>query len=532
LSKQYDVYRPEGYGTWLQDIINPNSGLYASKLQMVFIIIDGEELIRGQDENINDLVEINIKYVEEAIINNPEITFFISNIDFWARRIKSIKSDSQERGFEFLWEDRLFELSKKYKNACVFDLKGIIENVGRGQFYSRKLWYLGGIKYTMMAEKLLEQEINRYVTSIKEVRKKCLILDLDNTLWGGVVGEVGLEGIELSDYKEGARYKDFQKKLKEIKDLGIILAVVSKNNFNDAIKVIKGHNHMVLKEEDFVALKINWDLKSKNISLLSEELNIGFDSIVFIDDNPVERESVKAELPEVVVPDFPEDTSRLSDFAVELYYNYFYTLSTTDEDTAKTEIYRQNAMRREAQKSSTSYEDFLKSLETKIEIRRMSEENIQRAAQLTQKTNQFNLTTRRYSEQELLDLINKKDFSGFVVYVSDKFGDNGMVSVVITRHKSNSEVEMDTFLLSCRVMGRFIEDQIISYVEELYKELGYKKFITYYKPTEKNAPVNELFERLGYELIDMDCTGSKKYILDLEETALKCRKKFGELIAI
>lgn len=223
----------------------------------------------------------------------------------------------------------------------------------------------------------------------------------------------------------------------------------------------------------------------QNIRDLSEELNIGLDSMVFIDDNPIERESVKRELPEVTVPDFPQDTSELADFAIELYNNYFYILSPTDEDTVKTEIYRQNMKRRDAQKSSASYEDFLRTLETKIEIHRIRAENVQRAAQLTQKTNQFNLTTKRYSEQELLALIDEEGFDGFVVNVSDRFGDSGMVSVVITKHKTDSEVELDTFLLSCRVMGRFIEDQIIGFIEDFYKKSGYKKLITYYKPTEK-----------------------------------------------
>ena len=531
LSKLNDVYKTEGYGTWVQEIINPNSGLYSFGPQAVFIIIDGEEMFKGQSRN-NSTINMNINYIEETVKNNPDITFFVSNIDLWTRKIDSAKAGSKERGLEFLWEDGLFLLSRKYRNLYVFDLKSIVEDIGREQFYSKKLWYLGGIKFSMKAEKVLEQYINRCVDSVKGKRKKCMVLDLDNTLWGGVVGEVGMEGIELSDYKEGARYKDFQKKLKEIKDLGIILAVVSKNNFDDAIKVIREHKHMVLKEEDFVALKINWDLKSQNIRDLSEELNIGLDSIVFIDDNPVERESVKRELPEVTVPGFPQDTSELLNFAVELYHNYFYTLDITDEDTVKTEIYRQNMKRRDAQKSSASYEDFLKSLETKIEIRRISAENVQRAAQLTQKTNQFNLTTKRYSEQELLALIDEEGFEGFVAYVSDRFGDNGMVSVVITKRKTDTEIELDTFLLSCRVMGRFIEEQIIGFIEDLYKKSGYKRLVTYYKPTEKNAPVKDFFERLGYSVLDVDSAGNKKYILDLEKSSIDSRKKFGELMIL
>ena len=531
LSKLNDVYKTEGYGTWVQEIINPNSGLYSFGPQAVFIIIDGEEMFKGQSRN-SSTIDMNINYIEETVKNNPDITFFVSNIDLWTRKIDSAKAGSKERGLEFLWEDGLFLLSRKYRNLYVFDLKSIVEDIGREQFYSKKLWYLGGIKFSMKAEKVLEQYINRCVDSVKGKRKKCMVLDLDNTLWGGVVGEVGMEGIELSDYKEGARYKDFQKKLKEIKDLGIILAVVSKNNFDDAIKVIREHKHMVLKEEDFVALKINWDLKSQNIRDLSEEHNIGLDSIVFIDDNPVERESVKRELPEVTVPGFPQDTSELLNFAVELYHNYFYTLDITDEDTVKTEIYRQNMKRRDAQKSSASYEDFLKSLETKIEIRRISAENVQRAAQLTQKTNQFNLTTKRYSEQELLALIDEEGFEGFVAYVSDRFGDNGMVSVVITKRKTDTEIELDTFLLSCRVMGRFIEEQIIGFIEDLYKKSGYKRLVTYYKPTEKNAPVKDFFERLGYSVLDVDSAGNKKYILDLEKSSIDSRKKFGELMIL
>ncbi|AEV70517.1 HAD-IIIC family phosphatase [Acetivibrio clariflavus] len=530
VSRSYSVYKTEGYGLWVQEITNSNSGLYAFKPDIVFIILDGAELIKEQsiERNYKEIRE-NMQYIEKALSSNPDIIFFINNIDFWSREIKSVKHGTKERRLEYFWEEFLFDLSNKYRNAYVFDLKSIIEQMGKEEFYSRKLWYLGGMKFSMKAERYLELYINRYIDSIKGTRKKCLVLDLDNTLWGGVVGEVGFNGIELSDYKEGARYKDFQKKLKEIKELGIILAVVSKNNYDDAMKVIREHPHMVLKEQDFVDFKINWDLKSQNIRALSEELNITLDSIVFIDDNPVERESVKRELPEVIVPDFPEDTSQLADFASKLYWNYFHTIDTTDEDTAKTEIYRQNIKRTEALKTSNSYEDFLNSLDTKITIKAMRQDDIQRASQLTQKTNQFNLTTKRYNETELLNLLNKEEYDCFVANVIDKYGDNGMVSVIITKHYNSEEVEIDTFLLSCRVMGRYIEDQIVEYIEKLYLELGYKKIIAHYKPTAKNMPVKELFERLGYTLAEIDELGNKKYLLELGKTETSLRKKFGRL---
>lgn len=533
LSRSHDVYKTEGYGVWVQEITNAKSGLYSFRPETVFIILDGSELIKGEgvDEN-NKEIETNIRYIEEAIVCSPDTNFFISNIDFWDKPIRAIKHGITERKLENLWEESLLRLCEKYNNAYIFDLKSLVEDVGRERFYSRKLWYLGGMKLSMKAENLIGISIDRCIDSVKGVKKKCLVLDLDNTLWGGIVGEVGLEGIELSDYKEGARYKDFQKRLKEIKKLGVILAIVSKNNYMDAIKVIREHKHMILKEDDFVDLKINWETKAYNIRKISEELNIGLDSIVFIDDNPVERESIKKELPQVVVPDFPEDTSQLEDFAVQIYNDYFYTLFTTNEDDKKTEIYKQNKRRIEAVKSSGSYEEFLNSLNTEITIWRINEDDIKRASQLTQKTNQFNLTTKRYSEAELFSLLNEEVYDCFIANVKDKFGDNGIVSVIITKRISKSEVELDTFLLSCRVMGRFIEDKIISYIEKIYFELGFKKLITYYIPTDRNLPVKELFERLGYTLVNLDRSGKKKYELSLDKINNLERKDIGKLVIL
>ncbi|NMB33097.1 MAG: HAD-IIIC family phosphatase [Clostridium sp.] len=530
ISMEYEVYQTEGYGVWLQEITNPNSGLYAFRPETVFIIVDGEEIFKGL--GVETGLEKTIKYIKEAADSNPEITFFISDIDIWQEEIRSAKSPSVGEEYERLWGEGLHRLSEQCKNVYIFGLKAIIQIIGREQFYSRKLWYLGGIKFTMKAERLLEQQIKRYINSLRGIKKKCLILDLDNTLWGGIVGEDGLEGIELSDYKEGARYKDFPKRLKEIKGLGVILAVVSKNNYEDAIKVFREHDHMVLAENDFVGLKINWDLKSNNIRALSEELNIGLDSFVFIDDNPVERESVKRELPQVAVPDFPEDTSMLSDFALEVYNSYFYTLDVTDEDIAKTKIYRENVKRKNAQRTSASYEEFLKSLDTKIKIKKIEPGDIRRVTQLVQKTNQFNLTTKRYSEQELLEMIGQNNIMGFAAYVSDKFGDNGLVCVAILRCKSDDVAELDTFLLSCRVMGRFIEDQIISYIESFCKGKGYKKLIGHYIPTKRNAPAKGLFDRLGYSLTDGGSESGEEYALDLGKSDSPPRKKFGEMVII
>ncbi len=479
------------------------------------------------DERIKALEEC-FGFIENVVEKHNVINFFFSNIDIPLKEIKSIKDNRHERLLETCWMNMLIDLNKKYNNFYIIDLKLLIENNGRKIFYSEKLWYLGGMKYSLEAVTIFSDEIERIIKSVKGKKKKCLILDLDNTLWGGIIGEDGIENIELSEFKEGARYKDFQKRLKEIKEIGVILAIVSKNNHEDAIDVFKNHKHMVLQESDFVSLKINWKHKIQNIRELSEELNIGLDSFVFIDDNPFERESVINQLPEVFVPEFPKDTAKLEQFVINLYNDHFLTLLSTNEDKKKTQMYRQNVKRVSALKSTDSLDDFLKTLKTEIEISKIKNDDITRVAQLTQKTNQFNLTTRRYTEKDIKAFMESDNHDIFVISVKDKFGDNGTVSVIILNKNDETTLEIDTFLMSCRVMERKIEDQVLGVIENRSLADGYRYINAYYIPTEKNRPVETLFERLGYTLMDKDDKGYKKYRLALSQKPERCA--FAETI--
>jgi len=334
LSNKNHIYQQDGYGTWMNDLLNEKSKLYEFNPEAIFILLDGEELFRNQGniQKIREQIDEIISYLEINIKWHEKVSYFISNIDIPLNKIKSLKDIRDERYIESYWLDNLYRLNQKYDNFYVFDMKNIIENMGRNHFYSMKSWYLAGIKTSIRALESISNEINKILEALQGKKKKCLILDMDNTLWGGVVGECGVEGIELSEFKEGARYKDFQKRIKEIKNLGVILAICSKNNYEDAIEVLRNHENAVLKEDDFIIKKVNWKSKSENIKEISKELNIGLDSFVFIDDSRFEREGIKELIPDIIVPEFPQDTSDLNKFITDIYYDYFYTLKTTKED--------------------------------------------------------------------------------------------------------------------------------------------------------------------------------------------------------
>ncbi len=533
LRKKYNLYKADGYNNWVQEILGKNSGLNEFNPDAVFIILDGTELIDLNDgfEAAESQINQYFGYIEEYIAIKAERTsVFISNFDIPERKIQSLREPRQEKIAEYYWYNKLCSLCSNNKNTYAFDIKSIVENTGRDELYSNKLWYLGSIRYSLKGQKAIENEIDRYLHSLEGYRKKCIILDLDNTLWGGIVGEVGLQGIEISEHKEGSRYRDFQARLKNIKNTGVILAVVSKNNYEDVMEVFKEHKGMYLKEEDFSAMKINWEPKAWNIEALARELNIGLDSIVFIDDNPIEREAVKYQLPQVVVPDFPEDSADLEHFIIKVYNDYFFSINITEEDKEKTAMYRQNSLRDKEKQTSNSIEDYLMKLHTNIKIWRAEEADVDRIAQLTQKTNQFNLTTKRYTDKDIDRMINSSEFDVYVASVEDKYGDNGKTVVLIVK-KNKDQIEIDTFLMSCRIMGRFVEDQVIVFIENKYRAQGFKSIKASYLKTNKNLPVSDLFERLGYGLLEHDDCGNKRYQLGLDQTTNK-RKIFGELIEL
>ena len=342
------------------------------------------------------------------------------------------------------------------------------------------------------------------------------MLDLDNTLWRGIIGEDGIDGIKLGDEGIGRAYHDFQKLIKILKHKGILLSVCSKNNLADVREVFETNKFMELKESDFAAFKINWENKVKNIKDTAAELNLGIDSFVFIDDNPFEREMVKSELPQVTVPEFPKDPAELCRWFIDLSFKYFNSSTILSEDRARTEIYQADSRRKELQKSSVTLEDFYSSLNMNAIIRVNSRDSFKRIAQLTQKTNQFNLTTRRYTENETLDLMKNNDRMVLSLKLNDRFGSNGIVGVLIVKIKDDSSY-IDTFLMSCRVIGRMVEDSFISYMAEILRAKGIINVIGEYIPTKKNSLVKDLYKRFGFDLSESREDGSTIWRFDLSK---------------
>ena len=509
LRRKYDFYIPEGFDTWVQETITPVSGLYSEKFDAVIVLLDGTEARSWKtvDEGI-ERVGLWKQALTALVSSISTIPVFVSTIDIRENRIKSLSERSIKYELENDWYQYVQGLVESKNNVYIFDLADTIAEVGRKQFYSNKMWYMSSMPYSRDGLNAVSNEIDRALEAAFTTRKKIIALDLDNTLWGGVIGEDGVDGIELSDHKEGQRYYDFQRQLLEMKNRGIVLGIVSKNNEEDAEAAIRNHPAMLLRDDEFVSRKINWENKALNLKAMEGELNLTEGGFIFVDDNPVERETVKGECPDMLVPDFPEDTTELLSFAEDIWFDYCRPLRVLGEDLKKTQMYQNEAKRKLEMESSLNLDDYIAKLEMVADIHRMRDTELERVVQLINKTNQFNVTTKRYTQAEVEEIAADPNNAIYVVYSSDKYGDSGLISVIILIG-SEVDVRIDTFLMSCRVMGRKLEDVILNELAAKYQ----RKMIGEFIPTAKNAPVRELFDRLGFSPVSDD-NGHKVYELD------------------
>lgn len=509
LRRKYDFYIPEGFDTWVQETINPSAGLYSEKFDAVIVLLDGTEARSWKtvDEGA-ERVGLWKQALTALVSSISTIPIFVSTIDFRGNRIRSLSERSIKYELENDWYQYVQGLVESKNSVYLFDLADTIAEVGRKQFYSNKMWYMSSMPYSRDGLNAVSNEIDRVLGAAFTTRKKIIVLDLDNTLWGGVIGEDGVDGIELSDHKEGQRYYDFQRQLLEMKNRGIVLGIVSKNNEEDAEAAIRNHPAMLLRDDEFVSRKINWENKALNLKAMEGELNLTEGGFVFVDDNPVERETVKGECPDMLVPDFPEDTTELLSFAEDIWFDYCRPLRVLGEDLKKTQMYQNEAKRKQELESSLNLDDYIAKLEMVADIHRMRDTELERVVQLINKTNQFNVTTKRYTQAEVEEIAADPNNAIYVVYSSDKYGDSGLISVIILIG-SEVDVRIDTFLMSCRVMGRKLEDVILNELAAKYQ----RKMIGEFIPTAKNAPVRELFDRLGFSPVSDD-NGHKVYELD------------------
>lgn len=508
-----NVWTPDGYGDVIGALANPVSGLPDADVLAVFVFMDTTALLTLCRSKVEAEAEIDCFFASlEANLPVDSPVFVSDAICRYDPYCGDYKT-SPSREVEAYWLTRLVSLAAANANVFILPVSTIAVEMGTDSFFSEKMWYLARMPHTFTAQMAVAHLVSDCVQSDR-VSKKVLAVDLDNTLWGGVVGELGSQGIELSDERLGLAYKEAQREILNMKDAGVVLVVVSKNNWDDGMGPFKTNGHMLLHEDDITAFKMNWERKDENICALAKELNLGIDSFVFLDDNVTERELVVSMLPEVAVISFPDDPVQLPAVLRDTYRTLFRMRTITDEDRRKTQQYVALAQRSALERESTSYDDYLRGLE--LEVKRVdAQQNIIRIAQLIGKTNQFNLTTRRHSQQAIQHMIDSSDWEVYAFDVCDRFGDNGITAILLLDF-SNETPYIDTFVMSCRIMGKQVEDAVLGYVERDLICRGYDVIVGEYIETARNAPVETLFDRLGYVRLD-EQAGDVVYQLELRD---------------
>jgi len=435
--------------------------------------------------------------------------FIICSLDI-CQHVSTVSGDNRLRQAVGGFNQVIHHLSEKNHNIKVLEIAEFHSRYSFEELFNARYYFTAQLPYNPRCRSGFKLWMEQKRREIALLRKKCLILDLDNTIWGGIVGEDGTSGIKVGGEYPGNAFFLWQQGLKDLRQKGVILTVCSKNNLSDINEVWETHPDMPLRLDDFAAVRVNWLDKASNIRSLAEELNIGLDSMVFVDDNPSERELVKGLLPEVAVPDFPEQPFGLIDFYDSLVGQFFSVYSLSVEDSQKTEQYLANRQREEAIASFSTFEDYLKWLDIQLQICEMTPSSCVRAAQMTQKTNQFNLTTHRYSEQDLQQM-QDEGARIFLLSVTDRLGEMGITGCIII--KSNL---VDTYLLSCRILGRGIEQAFILAVTEKLRSEGFHSIEADYLPTKKNIQVACFYDVLGARQVAVSDDGSKHYYMDLD----------------
>lgn len=391
---------------------------------------------------------------------------------------------------------RLSENLSQAKNIYLLNTQKWVETAGENAFHP-KLWYMAKIPFSNEVFKEAVKDIKSALQALSGQAKKIIILDLDDTLWGGIVGDLGWENLQLGGHDPiGEALVDFQKALKALSNRGVLFGIVSKNEESIALEAIKKHKEMVLALTDFAGWRINWQDKVENIIDLVSELNLGLQSVVFIDDNPVERARVREALPEVFVPDWPENKMDYPGFLMSL--RCFDIPSLNWEDRERTKMYLSERQRDELKRKVTSVEDWLKNLEMRIKVEELNEANLSRTTQLLNKTNQMNLSTRRMTESELTEWIREGERRKvWVFYLADKFGNSGLTGIISLEVKGKEGRIVD-FVLSCRVIGRKVEEVMLHTIIKYARFLGLEKIYSEYIPTSKNKPCLRFFESSGF----------------------------------
>jgi FkbH-like protein len=476
--------------------------------------------------NLNP-ISIESMIIDEINEISTKINLLFNNINYSSKNVLIILPDTNfysklvlsstvvRDAYNQLYFD-VIKLCNKYNFIKFVEFNDFTKIIGQRNIIDWKYYYTSQVPVNPKFNQSFSSWFSSVLNNLNYNRKKCLVLDCDNTLWGGVIGEEGMKGIKIGNSYPGIVYQDFQKKIIELYEKGVIITLCSKNNYRDVEDVFLNHPGMVLKLDHISILKINWENKAKNIKEIANELNIGLDSFVFIDDNPSERDIVRFSLPEVVIPEFPQFDYQIVDFFSEVSKTYFSTYKLTQEDLNKTSQYIENSRRNSIKENFINLEDYIASLDIEICFHSINNTNISRLAQMTQKTNQFNLTTKRYTESEL-DKLSAQGALILCGYVKDKFGDSG-ITILSIFNINGSVAECDSYLLSCRVLGKGIEKVAFEFILNYLFNLGIKKVTSKYIESDKNVQTASFFDKLGFECHDNKGERIKNYTLELSST--------------
>jgi FkbH-like protein len=518
------------FNAYAQEILDPGSRLYGFQPNLVILAVQTQDIAPGLWREYADLSPADADRAADRVVEefsnwlqtlrsrtSATIVVHTLEVPAWpSQGVLDAQVESSQVSAIRRINSRLADLARNLVGVHVLDWDGLLARHGRLNWHDARRWLT--VRMPIKADKLtyVAEEWLRYVYPASGRVSKCLVCDLDNTLWGGIIGEDGMDGIKLGVEYPGAAYVALQRAILDLYRRGVILAICSKNNLADAMQVLEGHPHMLLRPNHFAAMRIDWNDKVENLRRIAEELNIGVDSLALVDDNPVECQNVRQRLPEVRVLCLSADPMGHAELLRR--QPFFERLNLSEEDRQRGEMYATQRLRTELEKSATRVEDFYQSLGMKAEFAWLTPGTLPRAAQLTQKTNQFNMTTRRYTEQELTALASDPGHRVMTIKVTDRFGDNGIVGLLIASADGPAWT-VDTFLLSCRVIGRTVETAILGTLAEQARAAGARYLRGEFIPTKKNAPARDVYAHHGFTCVQEQETSSR-WELDLAEKTI------------
>lgn len=521
VDRGYSLNLYEGeYNQVERQVMDPTSDFYQFDAEISIIFQSTHKLgeyhsslpVTKQEQLAEERLSFIASLCESPSLANKKLIYFnypeIEDTVFgsYANKVESSFS-YQVRKLNY----ELMNLSRQYPNLFICDIAGLQNMLGRQFIFAPNVYMTTEMVLSVNALPYVASRVMDIIAAIKGQFKKCLILDLDNTVWGGVIGDDGLEGIELGHgLGIGKAFTEFQMWVKKLKQRGIIICVASKNNEDTAKEPFEKHPDMVLKLDDIAVFQANWETKVDNIRTIQGILNIGFDSMVFLDDNPFERNMVRENIPGITVPELPEDPAMYLEYLYSL--NLFETASYSNADKDRTKQYQVEAKRVSLSKTFTNEADFLKSLDMISTVSGFTKFNTPRVAQLSQRSNQFNLRTVRYTEGDITAIAEDPDCIDLCFTLEDKFGDNGLIAVIIMKKQDVDTLFVDTWFMSCRVLKRGMENFTLNTMVEKAKAKGFKRIVGEYIPTPKNKMVESHYPNLGFVSLGGE---PNRYVLEL-----------------